>query len=168
MRLALLLLLVFSWSCSKSAKRTTTPVGVHSPAPGALDDSRPADEKGDIAVATNTGDDLSWLGPVYFQFDSAELTQPTRDTLARLADWLAAHPKVVMTIEGHCDEQGTTEYNLGLGDRRARAIVDYLTRLGAHPDRLRAISYGSERPAVDGHDEVAWSKNRRGELRAAP
>ena len=90
-----------------------------------------------------------------------------RVTLERLHNWLVAHPKTSLTIEGHCDEQGTTEYNIGLGQRRAQAMVDYLTRLGTQSGRLAAVSYGAERPAADGHDEIAWAKNRRGEFRVS-
>ena len=116
---------------------------------------------------TNTGEDLSWLSAVYFELDSSELLPQTRVTLERLHNWLVAHPKTSLTIEGHCDEQGTTEYNIGLGQRRAQAMVDYLARLGTDSRRLAAISYGAERPAVDGHDEIAWAKNRRGEFRVS-
>lgn len=119
-------------------------------------------------VTASTGDDLSWLSPVYFAFDSSDLTAATREALVRLHEWLAVHPKAALTIEGHCDEQGTTEYNIGLGQRRAQAMVDYLVRLGTAASRLQATSYGAERPAVEGHDEVAWSKNRRGEFRVGP
>ena len=121
--------------------------------------------KGDVTLSTNTGDDLSWLTPVYFELDSSDLLPQTRDTLARLHAWLGAHPKTTLTIEGHCDEQGTTEYNIGLGQRRAQAMVEYLARLGTQAGRLSAVSYGAERPAADGHDEIAWAKNRRGEFR---
>lgn len=123
--------------------------------------------KGDVTLTTNTGDDLSWLAPVYFELDSSDLLPQTRDTLARLHAWLAEHQKTTLTIEGHCDEQGTTEYNIGLGQRRAQAMVDYLARLGTQSSRLTPVSYGAERPAVDGHDEIAWAKNRRGEFRVS-
>jgi len=125
----------------------------------------PPRAQGDVTVTADTGDDLSWLSPVYFKFDSAELLPGTRETLARLHDWMTSHAKVKLTIEGHCDEQGTTEYNIALGQRRAQAMVDYLGRLGTNVARLAPTSFGSERPAVEGHDELAWSKNRRGEFR---
>ena len=121
-------------------------------------------QKGDMTVSTNTGDDLSWRQPVYFEFDQSDLLPATRDTLSRLHEWLAAHPNVTLRIEGHCDEQGTTEYDVGLGQRRAQAMTDFPVRLGIAPRRVTPVSYGSTRPAVDGHDEVAWAKNRRGEL----
>lgn len=122
----------------------------------------------DVTIHSNTTDDLSWLSAVYFEFDSSDLLPATRDTLVKLNEWLATHPKVALVIEGHCDEQGTTEYNIGLGQRRAQALVDYLARLGTSAGRLGAVSYGAERPVVDGHDEMAWSRNRRGEFRTSP
>jgi peptidoglycan-associated lipoprotein len=152
---------------SSSKKRSTLYVDEPSRAKAASQQPALPDATG-VTVRDQNGDDLTWLGPVYFAFDSAELTQPTRDTLVRLHDWLSQHPKAALTIEGHCDEQGTTEYNIALGQKRAQTITDYLARLGTDPSRLTAVSYGAERPAVEGHTEVAWSKNRRGELRVAP
>jgi peptidoglycan-associated lipoprotein len=76
--------------------------------------------------------------------------------------WLKANSRVKMTLEGHCDERGTSEYNLGLGERRAKAVKDYLVAAGIAADRVATISYGKERPFVLGHDESAWKWNRRG------
>lgn len=154
-------------ACGSSSKKSVKPVTDVSSDAGRGEKPASGNEvnKGDMTVSTDTGDDLSWLTPIYFAFDSAELLPATRATLERLSSWLAAHPKVSLTIEGHCDEQGTTEYNVALGQRRAQAIADYLSRLGTDAQRLTATSYGSLRPAVDGHDEVAWAKNRRGEFR---
>jgi len=98
---------------------------------------------------------------VYFAFDSADLTAESRTTLAKDAaaiGRLGGHYQ----IEGHCDERGSAEYNLALGDRRARAVRDYLVSLGVDPAALSTISYGEERPFAEGHDESAWSQNRRG------
>ncbi len=154
-------------ACGGSAKKPTAarPDRTSTEDDRLKEPTRVEQNKGDMTVTTNTGDDLSWLAPVYFEFDSSDLTQATRDTLARLHDWLAAHPKTTLTIEGHCDEQGTTEYNIGLGQRRAQVMTDYLSRLGTDAKRLSPVSYGAERPVAEGHDEVAWSKNRRGEFR---
>ena len=77
------------------------------------------------------------------------------------AGWMKKHPDAEFLLEGHCDERGTREYNLALGDRRANATKDYLASLGVDPAKLKTISYGKERPFVEGHDESAWSKNRR-------
>ena len=104
------------------------------------------------------------LGPIYFDFDSTVLRPDAREELDRIADYLKKNGSMRLIIEGHCDEQGTTEYNVALGDRRARAIHTYLARLGISEGRLGVISYGEERPADSGSDESAWAHNRRGEL----
>jgi peptidoglycan-associated lipoprotein len=102
--------------------------------------------------------------PIYFAFDSDQITPESQQTLAQMADYLRAHPEARLTIEGHCDETGSAEYNLALGDRRARAARDYLKRLGIDDTRLKSISYGEERPAVAGSDEAAHQQNRRGQF----
>ncbi len=104
------------------------------------------------------------LRTVYFAYDSAELSEQTRAALRANAEWLNRNRKYRIQIEGHCDERGTIEYNLALGQRRADAARDYLVHLGVDPDRLTTISYGEERPADPGHGEEAWSKNRRAEF----
>lgn len=105
------------------------------------------------------------LSTVYFDFDKSDLRQDTRDTLGKDAEVmlkvLAANK---VKIEGHCDERGSDEYNIALGDRRAKSVKKYLVSLGVAADRLSTISYGKEKPAVQGHDEAAWSKNRRADF----
>ena len=103
--------------------------------------------------------------PIYFDFDKSTLKPPARANLAKKAKWLRANPKFSVRIEGHCDEQGTHEYNLALGDRRASAAAKYIEGLGISPAKVSTISYGEERPAVPGQDEEAWAKNRRAEFR---
>jgi peptidoglycan-associated lipoprotein len=98
---------------------------------------------------------------VYFDFDSSALTADTEGTLMRQAAFLNANPALTVTIEGHCDERGTREYNLALGERRATAARDFLLAQGVDSARIRTISYGKERPAVVGSNESAWAKNRR-------
>ena len=98
---------------------------------------------------------------VFFAFDKYNLTAKARETLQRQATWLNKYPQVTVTIEGHCDERGTREYNLALGDRRATAAKNYLIALGVNPNRIKTISYGKERPAVAGSNEAAWAQNRR-------
>jgi len=105
------------------------------------------------------------LETVYFDFDKSDLRQDARDTLSKNAEALlkkVADAKI--KIEGHCDERGSDEYNLALGDRRAKSVAKYLTTLGIAADRISTISYGKEKPAVQGSDEAAWSKNRRAEF----
>ena len=101
------------------------------------------------------------LDDVYFEFDKHTVTDTARAVLARHAEWLKARPAAKVTVEGHCDERGTTEYNLALGDKRTRAVRDELLKLGVAADRLQAISLGKERPKDQGHDEQAWTQNRR-------
>jgi peptidoglycan-associated lipoprotein len=99
---------------------------------------------------------------VFFDYDSYEIRPDSQDTLQQQAAWLQQYGQYAVTIEGHCDERGTREYNLALGERRANAVRNYLVALGVDGSRLQTISYGKERPYVEGHDEVAWAQNRRG------
>lgn len=98
---------------------------------------------------------------VFFGFDKYSLTTSARATLEKQAAWMNKHPAVTVSLEGHADERGTREYNLGLGDRRANSVKDYLVALGINPNRLKAISYGKERPVALGSNEAAWAQNRR-------
>ena len=101
------------------------------------------------------------LKPVYFAYDSDALDDTARATMAANATVLKQYATWVVTIEGHCDERGTAEYNLALGERRAVAVKTYLLSLGIAGDRVRTISYGKEFPFDQGHDEKAWASNRR-------
>lgn len=98
---------------------------------------------------------------VFFDFDSSVIKTEGQDTLQKQADWLKKNASLNVTVEGHCDERGTREYNLALGERRAAAAKHYLVSLGVEAGRIQTISYGKERPAVVGSDESAWSQNRR-------
>lgn len=105
------------------------------------------------------------LGTVYFDFDKSDLSQDARNILSKNAETLLkSKSNANVKIEGHCDERGSAEYNLALGERRAKAAQKYLLTLGVQPDRLSIISYGKEKPAVQGNDEAAWAKNRRAEF----
>jgi peptidoglycan-associated lipoprotein len=99
--------------------------------------------------------------PVFYPLDGSDVDQAGQQTLNGNAEILRKYPSWVITIEGHCDERGTAEYNLALGERRALAAKTYLVSLGIPADRLRTVSYGKEFPFDPGHDEAAWSKNRR-------
>lgn len=101
---------------------------------------------------------------VYFGFDRSELRPEFKDVLNAHAEYLVANPQASLTVEGHCDERGTVEYNLALGERRAETVKRYLIVQGVAPSQLDTVSYGEERPAVMGSDESAWAKNRRAEL----
>jgi len=105
------------------------------------------------------------LQTIYFDYDKSDLKAEAKAKLERAAHWLKANPQVNCRVEGHCDERGTNEYNLSLGERRALAARRYLVSLGVNPDQIFTISYGEERPAVEGHDESAWKFNRRDEFK---
>ena len=98
---------------------------------------------------------------IYFDFDKSNLLMLAQDVLRRKAEWLWSNPEISVIIEGHCDERGTNEYNLALGDRRAESARSFLVDLGIASSRLTTISYGEERPVDPGHNEEAWAKNRR-------
>lgn len=102
---------------------------------------------------------------IYFDFDSSEVMDDFRETIAAHAVYLANNPQVSITLEGHCDERGTREYNLALGERRARAVRQLLIVQGVAARQLRLISYGEEKPQAFGHDEESWRQNRRVEFR---
>jgi peptidoglycan-associated lipoprotein len=98
---------------------------------------------------------------IFFDFDKSDLKPDARAQVDKWAAWLKKYPQNVVTIEGHCDERGTREYNLALGERRAAAAKKYLTALGVDAKRISTISYGKERPAVVGSNDAAWAQNRR-------
>ena len=144
------------------------PVTTAAAPPVRVDDALPVPAQPALAddSATNrTLDDLnrnSPLKPVFFAVDSAELDESGRATTSANAELLKKNPRWVVTIEGHCDERGTAEYNLALGERRAIAVKTFLVSLGIPPDRVRTISYGKEFPFDPAKTDDAFSKNRRG------
>ena len=101
------------------------------------------------------------LQPIYFDFDKYDLRSSDREILSLNAVVLKDNPTVKIRIEGNCDERGTVEYNLALGERRASSARDYLINLGIDSDRISIISYGKEKPKYSGHNEESWSRNRR-------
>lgn len=117
--------------------------------------SGPATPGTQADLAQNVGD------RVFFETDSSSLTTEAQGTLDRQAAWLKQYSNVNVTVEGHCDERGTREYNLALGERRANAAKKYLVGVGVTGNRVSTISYGKERPAVIGSDENSWDQNRR-------
>jgi peptidoglycan-associated lipoprotein len=160
---ALLSLPLMTAACGK--KRGPAP-----PDPTFGDDATPVGASRDGAPGTATvtavgkdADDAPAIGPIFFAFDSSELSEESRRSLTRYGEWLQRHD-VHVVIEGHADEQGTTEYNVALGQRRAQVIGDFLVRLGVDAARVDTISYGEERPAAAGDDETARAQNRRGEV----
>ena len=118
----------------------------------------------DDSISSASLDDLnrnSPLKPVFFGFNSSEMDEQAQTALNENAALMKRYPSWTVTIEGHCDERGTAEYNLALGERRAVTARAYLMSLGISGDRLRTVSYGKEFPFDPGHDEAAWAKNRR-------
>jgi peptidoglycan-associated lipoprotein len=116
---------------------------------------------GDLVAANEHAYRAGLLGDVYFDFDQANLREDARARLARNAEFLRSRPEFVVQVEGHCDERGTNDYNLALGERRAQAVRDYLTQLGVAATRLRSVSFGEERPSCTQSDESCWQRNRR-------
>ncbi|MBS0477289.1 MAG: peptidoglycan-associated lipoprotein Pal [Proteobacteria bacterium] len=144
-------------ACSKKAPKslppdpggsvsTVAPVTQQGPVPGSQADF----------VATMMGQDTILFDTDKYNIDSADQT-----ALAAQATWLAKYPAKRVTLEGHCDERGTREYNLALGERRANAAKNYLVTLGVDPARITTVSYGKERPIALGSDEASWARNRR-------
>jgi peptidoglycan-associated lipoprotein len=121
----------------------------------------------DSAAAATFGSEqaIAQLQRIYFEFDQFTLSAEAREVLGGNAAFLRANPSQRIVIEGHTDERGSDEYNLALGERRARAALNYLVSLGISAERLSILSYGEERPLAAGRDERAWSQNRRAEFK---
>lgn len=147
----------------KKAPEPTTPP----PVPTETNTSTPAPTPAPPAETPPPGPSLTdaELAPAFFDLDQSSLNESARGVLDKNAKLLRDHADVRVEIEGHCDERGTVEYNQALGQRRAEAARDYLVAQGVSTDRLTVISYGKERPFSDGHDESAWSQNRRAHFR---
>jgi peptidoglycan-associated lipoprotein len=163
--LVIILALVFSGCCAKKKAPTTeatpervahTPVFKEKPeAPPVIEEEPLEDQARKVGALQN----------IYFDFDKFNLKPEAIQKLDKTAAWLSENPGVKIRIEGHCDERGTNEYNLALGDRRANTAKKYLVNIGIGADMLSTISYGEERPADPGHNETAWWKNRRDEFK---
>jgi peptidoglycan-associated lipoprotein len=121
-------------------------------------------KNGGIGLEVNGDSDSNKAGAlktVYFDFNSATLSADTKDALNNNAQFLKSNPKVKIQVEGHCDERGGVQFNLALGEKRAKGVREYLSSQGVEGTRVTTISFGKERPVTFGHDEAAWSKNRR-------
>jgi peptidoglycan-associated lipoprotein len=116
---------------------------------------------GEDLLTTAPDGETGPLADIYFGFDQTTLTPEAQATLERHALWLQTYRDLRVTLEGHCDERGTVEYNLALGDQRGQVAYEYLVGLGVSPDRLTTVSFGKERPVDPGHNEAAWARNRR-------
>lgn len=146
--LALALVLLAGFGCAK--KEVPTQLD---------DDEQPMTESERQAAMTISN------GIIYFQYDSFDLSAESKSILTQKAPVIKEFPQLRVTIEGHCDERGTEEYNLALGERRARAAYDFLLNLGVNPGQMEMVSFGKLHPAVPGSGESAWSKNRRDEFK---
>lgn len=144
--IAVFSLMLCACACTKSSKGTG--------APG-------SGEGEGIPAAEGEGP----LKDVHFAFDSSELSPSEKNVLRDNAKWLMDNPSATVEVEGHCDERGTNEYNMGLGERRAKSTATYTKSLGVPASRMSTISYGEEMPLAPGHDEGAWAKNRRAHFR---
>ncbi|MEE2776279.1 MAG: peptidoglycan-associated lipoprotein Pal [Acidobacteriota bacterium] len=140
------------------------PTDVTPPPRPTVEDATPNPLDAEIKEADQHARDNGMIGDVYFDFDKYELKEEARQRLAKNADFLKGNGAFVVTIEGHCDERGTNDYNIALGDRRANAAKDYLISLGVSAGRVRTVSYGEERPSCTDSNEGCWFRNRRGEF----
>jgi len=128
------------------------------PPPMAVPPPPPSTAAPGVAV---TEEKISRFDDVRFDFDKSEVREDGRKTCGIVADYLKSHPQAKMLIEGHCDERGTAEYNMALGERRATSVMTYLVSLGVPRSALSTVSFGKEKPLDPGHNEAAWAKNRR-------
>lgn len=152
---ALMLALVLVAGCQSSGSNTGTAGGAGFSGGSGFGSGTTAAPGSQEDLVQSAGD------RVFFDFDRYDLKGDAQATLDKQAAWLKQNGSVTLVIEGHCDERGTREYNLALGERRATAVKNYLVAAGVDASRLGTISYGKERPAVEGSNEAAWAKNRR-------
>ncbi len=159
--LALILISLLAAACSSTPKKG---------AGAGIDDQSGAAGAG--AGAGGAFSSQPWNDPsnplskrvIYFKYDSSEVATEDRETVANHARYLAAHKDLTVTLEGNTDERGSREYNIGLGERRANAVRDLMLVQGVADSQIKTVSYGEEKPAVEGHNEDAWAKNRRVEI----
>mgnify|MGYP001206806419 CR=1 FL=1 len=148
-----ILLVLFISACATTPKDTADSSG----------EGASSDYSNDLTVIPGSQEDLivNVGDRVFFGYDSAELDSDAQELLQDQVAWLKQYPAVSVTVEGHCDERGTREYNLALGEKRAQAVKNHLIVLGIDSSRVSTISYGKERPSVVGSNDEAWSQNRR-------
>ena len=171
-RLSIILLLGLSLAaCSGSeTKEETSDAEV-------VDNSTTVDSGDTGATATGIGDEGAasvnplddpqsplYIRVIYFEYDSSEIRGEYRAAVEAHANYLANNPNTIINLEGHADERGSREYNLALGEKRAQAVKRQMVLLGASAGQIRVVSYGEERPVIDGHDESSWAQNRRVEI----
>lgn len=164
------LLVVTVAGCKKPRMAATIPSSGPGAAGGGWGEGIPLSEMPDSMIFGEITDPemKAIFEDIHFDYDDPSVKDSERGILENIAAWLNSNPAVVIQVEGHCDERGSNEYNLALGDRRALSVRGYLVDLGVGPDRVYTISYGEERPVDTGHDESAWWQNRRGHFMVAP
>lgn len=161
---ALLVAVLAVSGCASDSKKTSgAPVAPRSDTGMSTHGMGDADAMTPSDLSDHSGLDLSQR-TVYFEYDSSDLSPQGREIVARFGKYLAANPSARLRLEGHADERGTREYNIGLGERRAIAVQSALISYGASVSQLSVVSYGEENPVVGGHDESAWALNRRVEI----
>ena len=164
-------LLFFISACTSPQKDTSTTTGggtttgttTATDADDTLTTAGPVDPEEESSIVPGSPDDfiINVGDRIFFSYESFDLDADAQETLQLQAAWLKQHQEVTVTIEGHCDERGTREFNLALGEKRAQAVKNYLTALGVDVSRVSTISYGKEMPALVGSNDAAWDQNRR-------
>lgn len=146
-----------------TATRDETPVQQE---PDFVQEAKPQEEviPKDIEQLNAYVQERGLVRDAFFQYDESTLDADAQAALTASANWLRNNPSYNLLVEGHCDERGTEQYNLALGDRRANTVKEYLQTLGLDSGRIRTVSYGEERPFDEGHDDSSWAKNRRAHL----
>jgi len=152
--LPLFLGLVFSGCCCPKKRAAEAPAEIVTPPPEVKEEAPPPPEEPAVS-----------LEPIFFDFDKSNITPDAKAILDKNAEWISKNPTAKTRIEANCDERGTNEYNMALGERRANSAKQYLLKLGVSADRLTTVSYGEEKPVDPGHDEAAWAKNRRDDFK---
>jgi peptidoglycan-associated lipoprotein len=163
MNLRLSILVLVSVASLAACSKKTPPPEAAAPAASVAAPTRAEPEATSVANAVQRITEN--LKRVHFNFDSDQLTDESKNALAENARLLVAYPTISIEVQGHCDDRGTTEYNLALGQRRADAISKYLVRSGVPTARVRTVSFGKERPLTPGDGEQIWAQNRRAEFR---
>ena len=159
--IALVLVLALA-GCSSRAKNLKTENVPPAPVAAVEEEGLPqAVTESELEALKDKAQAEGALNPIYFAFNNYNLKPEDETTLDKTAAWLSKNPTVTIKIEGNCDERGTIEYNVALGERRANSAKEYLVKSGARADQLATISWGKEKPLDHGHNEAAWAKNRR-------
>jgi peptidoglycan-associated lipoprotein len=157
-------------SCAKKVGKVEEPGKPAAPtaapaAPAPMAPAAPSTKPVEDATAMRAAIQAFESTHVYFDYDKSDIKAEAKPVLEKKAEFLRANASYKVTIEGYCDERGTNEYNMALGDRRAKSAMKYLNALGISANRMSTVSYGEEKPADPGHNEAAWAKNRRDEFK---